>query len=49
MVSLFVEVGVSKDFFSATGLDAEGKELSWGSYEINQPNWLRRLHHHPPA
>jgi len=34
MVSLFVGVDVSKDFFSAAGLDGEGKELFSGFYEM---------------
>ena len=35
MNSVFVGVDVSKDFFSAAGLDGEGKELFLGSYEMN--------------
>jgi transposase len=35
MVGLFVGVDVSKDFFSAAGLDEEGKELFSGSYEMD--------------
>ena len=35
MVSLFVGVDVSKDFFSAAGLDEQGKELFSGSYEMD--------------
>jgi transposase len=35
MYSLFVGVDVSKDFFSAVGLDKEGKELFSGTYEMN--------------
>src|SRR5512136_1379357 len=35
MVSVFVGVDVSKDFFSAAGLDEEAKELFSGSYEMN--------------
>jgi len=35
MVKLLVGADVSKDFFSATGLDKEGKELFSGTYEMN--------------
>ena len=35
MYSLLVGVDVSKDFFSAVGLDKEGKELFSGTYEMN--------------
>ena len=35
MYSLFVGVDVSKEFFSAVGLDKEGKELFSGTYEMN--------------
>jgi len=35
MVSAFVGVDVSKDFFSAAGLDGQGKELFSGSYEMD--------------
>ena len=35
MYSVWVGVDVSKDFFSAVGLDKEGKELFSGTYEMN--------------
>ena len=35
MYGLFIGVDVSKDFFSAVGLDKEGKELISGTYEMN--------------
>ncbi len=35
MYKLLVGADVSKDFFSAAGLDEEGKELFSGSYEMN--------------
>ena len=35
MYRLWVGVDVSKDFFSATGLDEEGKEFFPGTYEMN--------------
>ena len=35
MYSLLVGVDVSKDYFSVSGLDAEGKERFSGSYEMN--------------
>ncbi|OGP89012.1 MAG: hypothetical protein A2156_05040 [Deltaproteobacteria bacterium RBG_16_48_10] len=35
MYSLLVGVDVSKDFFSASGLGAEGKECFSGTYEMN--------------
>jgi transposase len=35
MYRLLVGIDVSKDFFSAAGLDGEGEELFSGSYEMN--------------
>jgi transposase len=35
MYNLLVGVDVSKDFFSAAGLDEEGKEHFSGTYEMN--------------
>jgi len=35
MYRLLVGIDVSKDFFSAAGLDREGEELFSGSYEMN--------------
>lgn len=40
MVSLFVGVGVSEYFFSASGLDAKGEEFILGSYEMNSTCFL---------
>lgn len=49
MYSLLVGVDVSKDFFSAVGLDKEGKELFSGIYEMNSNGFseiLRALSSH---
>jgi transposase len=49
MYGLFIGVDVSKDFFSAVGLDKEDKELFSGTYEMNSNGFseiLRTLSSH---
>lgn len=43
MYRLLVGIDVSKDFFSAAGLDREGEELFSGSYEMNSHGFLEFL------
>ena len=43
MYSLLVGVDVSKDFFSASGLGAEGKECFSGTYEMNSSGFSEFL------
>ena len=43
MYSLWVGVDVSKDFFSASGLSAEGEEYFSGTYEMNSHGFLEFL------